>query len=109
MLKSSPLELLAFQTLSRKFRRILADNPRCWNEARNNMDPPVPPPPHVDAAGVWSESAYAQFIFGGGECIVGTFNTSAPVRNMIVCRLKAVGVGLLDFLAPLPCECVFAL
>ncbi|KAF7340862.1 Dienelactone hydrolase endo-1,3,1,4-beta-D-glucanase [Mycena sanguinolenta] len=34
------------------------------------MNPPVPPPPQVDAAGVWSESAYAQFIFGGGKCIV---------------------------------------
>ncbi|KAJ7664435.1 hypothetical protein DFH06DRAFT_1187764, partial [Mycena polygramma] len=70
MLNSSPLELLAFQAVSTKFRRILAQNRRCWSQARNNIDPPVPPPPHVDAAGVWSESAYAQFVFGGGECVV---------------------------------------
>ncbi|KAF7333524.1 Dienelactone hydrolase endo-1,3,1,4-beta-D-glucanase [Mycena venus] len=70
MLKVTPLELLVLQKLSRKFRRILTDNSRCWAQARNNMNPPVPPPPQVDAAGVWSESAYTQLIFGGGECIV---------------------------------------
>ncbi|KAJ7664424.1 hypothetical protein DFH06DRAFT_1184334 [Mycena polygramma] len=70
MLNSSPLELLAFKAVSNKFRRILAQNPRCWSQARNNIDPPVPPPPQVNSAGVWSESAYAQFIFGGGECVV---------------------------------------
>ncbi|KAJ6510800.1 hypothetical protein C8R45DRAFT_965214 [Mycena sanguinolenta] len=70
MLRVTPPELLAFQKLSRKHRKILAHNPRCWVEARRNMNPPVPPPPQVDAAGVWSEYAYAQLIFGGGECIV---------------------------------------
>ncbi|KAJ7470898.1 hypothetical protein FB451DRAFT_1399641 [Mycena latifolia] len=69
MLKASPLELLKFQLLSRRFCRILSDNPRCWREARHNMNPPVPPLPQVDAAGIWTESAYAQFIFGGGNCI----------------------------------------
>ncbi|KAJ7082907.1 hypothetical protein B0H15DRAFT_803037 [Mycena belliarum] len=69
MLKASPVELLAFQLLSRRFTRILAENPHCWAEARQNLNPPVPPPPKVDAAGIWTESAYAQFIFGGGSCI----------------------------------------
>ncbi|KAJ6553497.1 hypothetical protein DFH09DRAFT_1495878 [Mycena vulgaris] len=75
MLKASPLELLTFQRLSRSFCRILAENPRCWNQARQNMDPPVPPPPQVDASGIWTESAYAQFLFGGGNCIVKSCKT----------------------------------
>ncbi|KAJ7505721.1 hypothetical protein B0H11DRAFT_2272518 [Mycena galericulata] len=70
ILKATPRDLLVFQVLSRRFRRILNDNMRCWKQARENMDPPVPPPPQVDAAGVWSESAYFQFIFEGGECCV---------------------------------------
>ncbi|KAJ7727192.1 hypothetical protein B0H16DRAFT_1894496 [Mycena metata] len=68
ILKSNPLELLTFQKLSKRFRIILRDNPHCWVTARHNMHPPVPPPPQVNAAGVWTEAAYAQFIFGGGEC-----------------------------------------
>ncbi|KAJ7187109.1 hypothetical protein C8R46DRAFT_1207079 [Mycena filopes] len=68
ILYSNPLELLTFQTLSKRFARILRDNPRCWAVARNNIDPPVPPPPQVNAAGIWTEPAYANFIFGGGEC-----------------------------------------
>ncbi|KAJ6489231.1 hypothetical protein C8R47DRAFT_1125396 [Mycena vitilis] len=78
MLNSSPLELLAFQAVSNRFQSILAQNPRCWSQARNNMDPPVPPPPQVDAAGVWSESAYAQLIFGGGECVVKSCKCWTP-------------------------------
>ncbi|KAJ7503492.1 hypothetical protein B0H11DRAFT_2222778 [Mycena galericulata] len=70
ILKATPRDLLAFHVLSRRFRRILNDNLRCWKQARENMDPPVPPLPQVDAAGAWTESAYAQFIFGGGECCV---------------------------------------
>ncbi|KAJ6489207.1 peptidase family M1-domain-containing protein [Mycena vitilis] len=78
MLNSSPLELLVFQAVSNKFQRIISQNPRCWSQARNNMDPPVPPPPQVDAAGVWSGSAYAQFIFGGGECVVKSCKCWTP-------------------------------
>ncbi|KAJ7085333.1 hypothetical protein C8R43DRAFT_1051527 [Mycena crocata] len=70
MLESTPTELLVFRGLSHRFHQIMANNPRCWIQARLNMKPPVPPPPHVDAAGIWTESAYAQFIFGGGHCVV---------------------------------------
>ncbi|KAF7327306.1 Dienelactone hydrolase endo-1,3,1,4-beta-D-glucanase [Mycena kentingensis (nom. inval.)] len=70
ILACTPRELLAIQRSSRRFRAILATNPRSWVQARNNLDPPVPPPPFVAAAGVWTEAAYAQFIFGGGHCVV---------------------------------------
>ncbi|KAF7305481.1 Dienelactone hydrolase endo-1,3,1,4-beta-D-glucanase [Mycena chlorophos] len=71
MLACTPRELLAMQFVSRRFRRILAENPHTWPAARNNMSPPVPPPPkYIEASGVWSEAAYAQFIFGGGHCVV---------------------------------------
>nr|GAT50045.1 dienelactone hydrolase endo-1,3,1,4-beta-D-glucanase [Mycena chlorophos] len=71
MLACTPRELLAMQFVSRRFRRILAENPHTWPAARNNMSPPVPPPPKdIEASGVWSEAAYAQFIFGGGHCVV---------------------------------------
>ncbi|KAJ7676272.1 hypothetical protein B0H17DRAFT_1207404 [Mycena rosella] len=94
MLKASPLELLQLQRVSKRFCDILADNPRSWTEARHNMNPPVPPPPHVNAAGVWTESAYAQFLFGGGNCIVKSckkwtarFPTSYALRAR-VCSTK---------------------
>jgi hypothetical protein len=70
MLKATPLELLTLQQLSRTHRRILAQNPHRWVAAhRRNMHLPVPPPPQVAAAGVLSEAAYAQWIFGGGKCV----------------------------------------
>ncbi|KAJ7660577.1 hypothetical protein B0H17DRAFT_1144946 [Mycena rosella] len=74
VLKASPrLELLQGSNSNASqdvFAKILADNPHCWTEASRNMNPPVPPPLHINAADVWTESAYAaQFLFGGGNCI----------------------------------------
>ncbi|KAJ6632343.1 hypothetical protein B0H10DRAFT_1977045 [Mycena sp. CBHHK59/15] len=74
IINCNPLELLNIQILSKRFYQILQANPSSWATARCNMDPPVPPPPEVAATGIWSESAYAQFIFGGGHCTVKSCN-----------------------------------
>ncbi|KAJ7651082.1 hypothetical protein FB45DRAFT_1018437 [Roridomyces roridus] len=65
---STPRDLLAFQLVSKRFYGILDQNQHCWRWARHNIDPPVPPPPRVEAVGFWTESAYAQLLFGGGNC-----------------------------------------
>ncbi|KAJ7074715.1 hypothetical protein C8F01DRAFT_33920 [Mycena amicta] len=99
MLTCTPRELLAMQLVSHRFYRILASNPHSWPQARNNLDPPVPPPPKdIEAAGVWTEAAYAQFIFGGRDCVVKSckrWTTNFPLSFGLRIRVCSVSFSLL--------------
>ncbi|TDL21864.1 hypothetical protein BD410DRAFT_282474 [Rickenella mellea] len=72
LLHASPLDLLRVQITSRYFRDILEANQHLWRLARKSLNPPVPDPvlpkEMYGRQANWSESAYANHVFGRSNC-----------------------------------------
>lgn len=61
--------LIQLQTTC-KLLYMMTRSDSLWVNARRALACPVPDPPTMTASGIWTEPAYAKFIFGGGPCDV---------------------------------------
>jgi hypothetical protein len=99
----TPPELLNLARTTTSFAQLLADpkSEFVWQQARANYYPVIPRP----TASNWTESSYANLMFGGGECLVSYPQTSvafiALTISFLSClvlhrRSKAEGEGSCD-------------